>query len=131
MATSGEIATSAAGGPAGGTPVHASSGNVANAAAVATLPGVAGKTTWLTSFEVTAAGATAALDVNVTVVAGATTLTYAFTFPIGAAVGAVPLVVVLPAPLSAGAPNTPITVTLPAGGAGNTNAAVNAHGFQL
>jgi hypothetical protein len=33
--------------------------------------------------------------------------------------------------LPAAALNTPIVVTLPAGGAGNTNAAVNAHGYQI
>jgi hypothetical protein len=112
-------------------PVVATSGNQPNAAAVATLPGVAGKTTYITGFEVTASGATAGLAVDVTVTGPAATLHYSFVFPAGAAVGAAPLIVQLPRALPAAALNTPIVVTLPAGGAGNTNAAVNAHGYQI
>lgn len=115
-----------------GTPITASSGNVANGAAVATLVGVAGKTTYITGFQITAAGATAALVVTVTVVGTVTgTMSYTFTFPAGAAVGATPLAITFPAPVPASAVNTAIVVTLPAGGAGNTNATVSAQGFQL
>lgn len=116
----------------GGVDVDASSGNVANAAAVAALPGAAGKTTFLTGFEVTAAGSTAALVVLVTVagVLGGTK-TYVFVFPAGAAVAATPLLVEFHRPVPASGLNQAITVTLPAGGAGNLNAAVTAHGFQL
>lgn len=115
-----------------GTPVTAASGNVANASAVATLPGVAGKTTYLTGFQCTAAGATAALAVNLTVTGTVTgTETFTFVFPAGVAVAAQPLIVPFPTPLSASAQNTAIAVTLPAGGTGNTNAACNAQGYQL
>lgn len=110
--------------------LNASSGNVANAAAVATLPVVAGKTNFLTGFEVVATGATAALTVLVTVtglVGG--TLTYPFVFPAGAGVAAQPLVVNFPRPLQASGAGVAIAVTLPASGAGGLNASVNAHGF--
>ena len=121
-----------AGVPVGATPITAASGNQANANAVATLAAAAGKTTYITGFQVTAAGATAGLAVNVTVAGVVTgTLTYTFVFPAGAAVGAQPLVVEFPEPVPASAVNTAIVVTLPAGGAGNTNAAVAAQGFQL
>lgn len=115
-----------------GTDVDSSSGNVANAAAVATLAGVAGKTTFITGFEVTASGSTAALVVLVTVagILGGTK-TYVFTFPAGAAVAAQPLLVEFARPIPASAQNQAITVTVPPGGAGNLNAAVTAHGFQI
>jgi len=110
----------------------ASSGNVANATAAASLAAVSGRTNYLEGFTVTAGGATAALDVNVTVTGLVTgTFNYSFVFPLGAGVGAVPLVVNFDPPIKASAANTAITVTLPAGGAGNTNAAVNINGFDL
>lgn len=118
--------------PAAGAQVNNSSGNVANAAAVATLAaGGAGIYTYITGFEITAAGSTAGLAVNVTIT-GVTggTLTFTFVFPVGVLVPATPLVVSLPAPVRASAVNTAIVVTLPAGGAGNTNAAVSAQGYQ-
>lgn len=112
------------------TELDANSGIVAAAAAVATLPAAAGKTTFIDGFEVTAAGSTAALAVTVTVGGPAVPLTYVFVFPAGAGVGAAPLVVEFPRPIPASAPNTAITVTCPSGGAGNTAASVVAHGYQ-
>lgn len=118
--------------PLNAVPVTAASGNVAAGAAVATLPAAVGKTTYITGFECTAAGATAALVVLVTVTnTSGGTLTYVFVFPVGATVAAQPLQVVFPKPIPANAPNTSIVVTLPSGGAGNTNAAAVAHGYQL
>lgn len=119
-------------GPLLGTPVGGASGNVANASAVATLAGAAAKTTYITGFQVTASGATAGLPVIVAV-AGLLggTQSFIFTFPAGVLVGAQPLLVTFPTPLPASAVNTAITVTCPAGGAGNTNAAAAAQGFQL
>lgn len=122
----------AAGGiPNGTTQLNASSGNVANAAAVATLAAAAGKTTFITGFEVTAGGATAGALVNVTVAGliGGTD-TYTFAVPTGATLAAQPLIVEFPEPIAASAVNTAIVVTLPAVGAGSTNAAVSAHGYQ-
>jgi hypothetical protein len=115
-----------------GTAITAASGNVAAASAVATLAGVASKTTYITGFEVTAAGSTTALPVLLAVTGTVTgTLTYIFTFPAGALIAAQPLSVQFPQPIPASAANTAILVTLPSGGTGNTNAAVVAHGFQL
>ena len=119
-----------------GTPVGIavanSSGNVANASAVATLPAVANKTTFLSSVQFTAAGATAGAVVVATITGllGGT-LSYVFTVPTGATVGATPLVLNFDPPLPASAVNTAIVCTLPALGAGNTNAAASATGIQL
>lgn len=113
------------------TPITAASGNVANASAAATLAAAASKTTYITGFEITASGATAAAVVSVTVTGTITgTLTYTFVFPAGATVAATPLIVEFALPIPGSAVNTAIVVTCPAGGAGNTNATVVAHGYQ-
>lgn len=124
-------AVGAAGYVNGATPITASSGNVANAPAVATLAGAAAKTTYINGFQCTASGATAGLAVNVTVAGCVTgTMTYAFVFPAGV-VSATPLLVTFPEPIPASTVNTAIVVTLPASGAGGTNASVSAQGFQV
>lgn len=118
--------------PAGATAVTAASGNVANASAVATLAAAAGKTTYITGFQVTGAGATAALNVVATVAGVITgTMSYVVTAPVGATVAISALNVQFPTPVPASAVNTAIVVTLPALGAGNTHAAVAAQGFQV
>lgn len=118
--------------PAGATPVTSSSGNVANANAVATLAGVAGKTTYCTGFQITGGGATAAVLVSATL---AGLLGGTATYTCGAVVGATllnaELSITFDPPLPASAVNTAIVLTLPALGIGNTNAAVSAQGFQL
>jgi hypothetical protein len=118
--------------PAQATPVHAASGNVAAAATTATLAGTAAKTTYITGFEVTGAGATAAsvIVITVTGLLGGTE-TYILAIPAGATVGVTPLVVQFSLPVPASAVNTAIVVNVPSFGAGSTNAAVVAHGFQL
>lgn len=118
--------------PQGAALVAKSSGNIANASAVAAMPAVAAKTNYITGFEVTASGATTGLAVTVTVagILGGT-LSYTFTFPAGVLVAAQPLTIEFPEPIPASAVNTAITVTCPAGGAGNTNTTVNVHGFVL
>lgn len=119
--------------PAGGAVgLNASSGNVANAAATATLAANATKTTYITGFSCQAAGATAGLAVNMTVTGllGGTE-TYTYTFPAGVAVPGPQLVREFSAPRAGSAINTAIVVSLPAGGAGNTNASCSAEGFQL
>jgi hypothetical protein len=110
--------------------VSASSGNQANASAVATIPAVTGRTNYLTGLDITATGATAGSVVLATItgVLGGTR-TMVFAAPTGALLTASPLVLSFPGPLQASAANTAIVVTLPALGAGNTNAAVNAQGF--
>ena len=113
------------------THVTASSGNVANASAAATLAAAAAKTTWITGFAITASGATVGSVVTATVTGAITgTLSFTFAVPTGATVGATPLVVNLANAIPASAVNTAIVVTLPALGSGNTNAAVSAWGFQ-
>jgi hypothetical protein len=108
-----------------------SSGNVANANAVATLAGAAGKTTYIWGFTLTAGGATAGLPVIATV-AGLLggTQSFIFDFAAGATAGST-FVYNFPVPWPASAQNTAIVVTLPAGGAGNTNAAATAMGFTI
>lgn len=114
-----------------GTIITASSGNVANASAAATLGAVAGKTTYMTGFEITSGGATAAAIVSPTVtgISGGTA-TYTYGCVAGATVANSSLQVTFYPPLIASAANTAIVVTLPALGAGNTNATVVAHGYQ-
>lgn len=112
------------------TPVNASSGNVANAVAAATMPAVAGKTNYVEGFDLSASGATAGSAVTATltgVVGGP--LSYTFVFPAGVAVAAQPLSRTFNPPLAASAPNTAIVISLPAGGSGNTNSTSNINGF--
>lgn len=114
-----------------GTPVSASSGNVANAAAVATLAGVAGKTTYITGFRCGGSGSTAATVVNITVaglIGG--TQTYTMVSVAGATLANTPVIREFTQSIPASAVNTAIVVTMPALGAGNTNASCNAEGYQ-
>lgn len=113
-------------------PLTNSSGNVANANAVSTLPAVALKTTYICGFAATSAGSTAAAVVNLTIVGligGTMTLTYVSVA--GVTLANQPLVVPFSQCIPASAVNTAIVVTLPALGAGNTNAAVTAWGHQF
>ena len=116
----------------GVTPLAAGSGNAANASAVATLTGTATTTVYITGFEVTGAGATAANVVTVTV-AGLLggTRSYTYTFPAGATVACQPLIVSFYPALPASAVNTAIVVTCPASGSGGTNNTVVVHGFYV
>ena len=122
-----------AGIPNGAVPLVASSGNVAATATTATLAAAAAQTTYITGFEVTGAGATAASVILVTVTGtiSATAPTYVLAVPAGVTVGATPLVVEFPSPLPGSAVNTAVVVNVPSFGAGNTNAAVVAHGYRL
>ena len=112
--------------------ITASSGNVAAATATATLSAAAGLTTYITGFSITGAGATAA-GVIVATVTGCLggTMSYIIAVPAGAAVGITPLILDFPVPIPASAVNTAIVVSVPSFGAGNTNACVNARGFQF
>lgn len=117
--------------PAIGADIGASSTGAA-AILTATLAGVAGKLTYITGFQITGAGATAAAIVTVTVTGllGGTQ-NYKLVIPAGATLGVTPLLVNFARPLPASALNTAIVVTVPSFGAGNTDAAVAAQGFQL
>lgn len=112
-------------------PVANSSGNVAAASAVATLPAAAAKTTYISGLSFTATGATAAASVTATVTGlAAGTLSFTFTAPAGATLACTPLNISFTPPLPASAVNTAVVVTLPSLGAGNTNAVATAWGYQ-
>jgi hypothetical protein len=117
---------------AAATPVKASSGNVAAAVATATIPAVAGKTAYITGFDITGAGATAGSVVNPTITGllGGTS-TYTLTVATGATTANPVLSVSFQPPLPASAVNTAIVVSCPSLGAGNTNNTVNAYGYYL
>lgn len=117
--------------PSGGTAVGGTSGNVANASAVASLAAASSKTNYLTGVHMHFSGATAASVVNATItglIGG--TMTIPIAVPAGATVGGVGVDLDFAVPIPASAVNTAITATLPALGAGNTNAAVYVRGIQ-
>jgi len=119
--------------PIGALARCASSGNVANATATATLSSAANVTNYITGFEVTGAGATAGLPVTVTVTGliGGVTLSYTYDFASSPTTGNLPLVVdFLPAIPASGA-NTAIAVSCPASGLGGTNNTVTVHGYRV
>lgn len=112
------------------TPLTGSSATAASANNV-TLAGAASKTTYITGLQITGAGATAASVIAVTVTGTVTgTMNYRVAIPAGAAVGITPLIVSFPIPVPASAVNTAVVVNVPSFGAGNTDAAVSAQGFQ-
>lgn len=115
----------------GALQANPSSGNVANASAVATLAAAAGRMNYATGLEITFSGATAA-SVVIATLTGALggTMSFIIAVPAGVAVGGVPLTVEFNRPIQASALNIAMTLTLPALGAGNTNACVNLHGFS-
>lgn len=125
-------AAGTAGYPAGATPMQNASGNVAAAAAVATLAAAAGKTTYCTGFTISSSGATVAAVVTATL-AGLLGGTASYTYAVASGITAQNAIVtvIFAFPLPASALNTAIVLTLPSLGLGNTNATVTAYGFQL
>jgi len=116
----------------GGTAVTASSGNVANASAVATLAAVAGKTTNICGISFTSSGSTAAAVVSPTVTGGISgTMTFTYATVAGVTLANAAQTHMFMPCIPASATGTTIVVTLPALGAGNTNATANAWGFQF
>lgn len=113
-----------------GTPLAVGSANAA-AANNQTLAGTAGKTTYITGFDISGLGATAGSTITVTVTGLANTLTYYYTVPAGVSTAAPTWNVRFDPPIPASATNTAVVVNVPSFGAGNTTAAVNAFGFQL
>jgi hypothetical protein len=111
--------------------VSNSSGNVAAATATATLPASQGRYTYICGFSATGAGATAAVAVNITVtnVTGGT-MTYTFSAAAGVAVTDTPVIVNFTPCLPSATVNSTVVVSMPSLGSGNTNAAVNAWGYQ-
>ena len=104
----------------------------AAAAITASLPAPgAGITNWITGFQVTGSGATAALVVVVTLTGVITgTLSFVLVVPAGVTASTTPLVVTFPWPgIPASGANTAITVNVPTFGAGNTNVAATIEGY--
>jgi hypothetical protein len=112
------------------TDIQATSGDVANAQAVATLAAAAGKTTYITGLSITGSGATAGLAVVVTVTGLATPFSFIYCAAVGALVANTPLNIVFPTPIPASAVNTAIVVTCPALGTGGAHNIVTAYGYQ-
>lgn len=112
--------------------ITASSGNVAAAIATATLPAVAGKTTYISGLAITGAGATAASVVSPTVT-GLAGGTMTFTLPVvaGATLGNNPIIIDFDPDMPSSAVNTAIVLTCPSLGAGNTNSTVSLWGYQI
>lgn len=118
--------------PVGADVITAASGNVAAATAAATITATAGRLAYITGFQVTGSGATAALPVTVTVTGVITgTLSYTYTAAAGVLVGNTPLIVVFPYPIPASGLNTNIVVSCPSLGSGATNNTTVAHGFLV
>lgn len=120
--------------PDGFTPrsadIHATSGNVAAGAAVATLPAILNKTNYITGIEITGGGATAASLVIATLAGlkGAATKSFILGVLAGAAVPNAPLVVEFNPPLRCD-PATAATLTVPSLGTGNLNSCANISGY--
>ncbi len=110
----------------------ASSGNIANGTASASLAASPSFINYITGFHITGAGASAgaAVQVTVTGVIGGT-MTFVYAANSGPTSGNSPLSIVFPEPIPATAANTAITVSCPALGAGNTNNAVVIYGFRV
>ena len=116
-----------------GTPLNASTGDLAATAGTATLAGNAdGSTVYCSGFEITGGGATGASVVQATIT-GLTggTLTLNVPVPAGATLGIQPLVVEFNPAIPASAINTNIVLNLPSFGAGNAHAAGNIHGYRV
>lgn len=111
-----------------GTPVVGYSGNVANAAATATLPAVAGKTNYLTGAIISFDAPTAAIVANAAFSGMAVVFTVTVTAPASPAVPQ-PIVIYFSVPIAASAANTAINLTLSALGAGSANARVSVFGY--
>ena len=116
--------------PNNSTPVTASATGTTGTLA-ATLPGVAGKTTFICGFVMTSGGS-GSTSINPATVAGTIGGTLNFVYvDVPGNTGQGRLVVNFePVCIPAGAMNTAIVVNMPAGGTGTT-AAVSAWGYQL
>lgn len=106
--------------------------NLAATAGTAVLGAAPGQTTYISGFEVTGTGATAASNIQVTITGalGATPLVYVVAVPAGVNTSITPLIVEFTIPIAAYQQNATITVNVPSFGIGNTNAAVVSHGFR-
>jgi len=112
--------------------ISSSSGNVAAAAATATLTSATGRLAYISGFVLTGSGATATsvIAVTVTGVIGGT-MTFNVVVPAGVTAQTPTLAVTFPVPVAASAYGTNIVVSAPSFGAGNTNAAMVAYGYLV
>lgn len=118
--------------PTGTTGLQVDASATGAAAALApALPAVAGKTNYLTGFEITGGGATAAAAINATITGLAAVLNYGIEVPLGAGLAIAPIVVEFNQPRPASAVATAITLNVPSFGAGNLIASAALHGFVL
>lgn len=116
--------------PVNATPLNSSSGNVAAATATATLTSAAGKTAFITGFEITGSGATTALPVTVTITGTlGGTMSYTYVAVAGVLLANQALIVFFPKPIPASGPNVNIVLSCPTLGTGNTNNTAVAHGY--
>ncbi len=111
-------------------PIFAYNPSVRGSGTTATIAAVAGKTAYLSGFEVTGGGATAGTitTLQVSGLLGGT-INYAVPVPAGVTTGVTPLVVEFNPPIPASAVNTQIALFLGAFGSGNTFEIITAHGF--
>jgi hypothetical protein len=112
-------------------PINASSGNVAASTAAATLAAAASKFTYISGFQFTSSGSTAASVVICTITGITTTKSYIVASVLGALLANAPLIVQFNPPLQSSAVNTAIVASCPSLGTGNTNAVMTADGYQL
>jgi hypothetical protein len=112
-------------------PINASSGNVAAGTAAATLAAAASKFTYMSGFQFTSSGSTAASVVVCTITGITTTKSYIVASALGALLANTPLIVQFNPPLQSSAVNTAIVASCPSLGTGNTNAVMTADGYQL
>ncbi len=118
---------------AGDGPVSAySSGNVANTAAVGTIPAAVGKRCYMTGFDISGGGANAGSIVAVTITGllGGTAV-HSVSVPGTVVSQMTPRSYIFNPPLIASADNTAITVSMAALGAGNTSACVSVYGYSI
>ncbi len=114
----------------GFTPVLCSAATSA-ALMVPSIPGVAGKMTYITGFDITGGGAASQTVVTVTLSGLAVNPAFAVSVvALGPSVPMVPIVKVFPQPIPASTMGGTVGISLPSFGAGNIAAAVNLYGFQ-
>lgn len=118
--------------PPGAVITVGASGNVAAGTAAASLAATAGYQNFVTGFQITSSGSTAAavVDVTLTGLVGGT-ITYSYTTVAGATLKNDPLIVTFPTPIPATGANVAITLSVPSLGAGNAHTGVAIQGFRV
>jgi len=115
-----------------GIPVVAAFQGADTSTATATLPAIAGRTTYVCGINVNGLGATSNSVVNVAVgpLSGNITFNFQYVMPAGNNTQATPMSGSFSPCLAANAQNTAIVVTV-TGAAGNTSTQINVYGYQL